>query len=206
MVEEIRIYIEGGGDGKNTKALIRQGFSNFLKELVQIARSKGIRWQIVACGSRNDAFRNFMNALEDHSNAFNVLLVDSEEPVNTSPWRHLKFRDNWDSLGTDDSHCYLMVQMMEAWFIADINTLNKFYGQEFSATSIPKPANVEKIDKDRLKSALKAATRKTLKGEYQKIQHASQLLERLDVSKVRKAAPHCDRLFTTLAQIMDASL
>ena len=32
MVKEIRVYIEGGGDGKNTKALIRQGFSGFLQD------------------------------------------------------------------------------------------------------------------------------------------------------------------------------
>lgn len=206
MVREIRIYVEGGGDGKNTKALIRQGFSNFLKELVQIARIKQIRWQVVACGSRNDAFRDFKNALKDHSNAFNVLLVDSEEAVNTTPWKHLKRRDNWDSFGIEDNQCHMMAQTMEAWFIADIDTLNKFYGQGFNETSIPKTTDVEKIDKDRLESALKAATRRTLKGEYQKIQHASQLLERLNVSKVRKAALHCDRLFITLAQIMNASL
>ncbi len=27
MVKEIRIYIEGGGDGRNTKALMRQGWT-----------------------------------------------------------------------------------------------------------------------------------------------------------------------------------
>ena len=65
--------------------------------------------------------------------------------------------------------------------------------------------NVEKIDKDSLELSLKAATRNTSKGEYQKIQHASKLLELLDVAKVRKAAPNCDRLFTTLTQILEAT-
>ncbi|MFN6462169.1 MAG: DUF4276 family protein [Nostoc sp. DedVER02] len=50
-----------------------------------------------------------------------------------------------------------------------------------------------------------SATRPTTKGEYQKIKHASKLLELLDVDKVRKASPDCDRLFTTLAAIMGAS-
>ena len=31
MVKEIRIYIEGGGDKKDTKKAIRLGFSEFLK-------------------------------------------------------------------------------------------------------------------------------------------------------------------------------
>ena len=53
---------------------------------------------------------------------------------------------------------------------------------------------------------MKEATRNTVKGEYQKIQHVSKLLELLNVTKVRKAAPKCDRLFTTLAQIMGETI
>jgi hypothetical protein len=83
-----------------------------------------------------------------------------------------------------------MVQAMEAWFIADIDTLKKFYGQGFRETSIPRNLNVEKIDKDSLEPSLKEATRNTVKGEYQKIQHASELLELLNVTK-------CERLLTT---------
>lgn len=127
MVKEVRIYIEGGGDGKNTKALLRRGFSSFFKELVQVAQSKKINWNITVCGSRNNAFRDFKNALATHPDAFVILLVDSEAPVvKQSPWEHLKLRDNWDSPGVDDTHCYLMVQAMEAWFMADIDTLKKF--------------------------------------------------------------------------------
>lgn len=206
MVKEIRIYIEGGGDSKNTKASLRQGFSTFLNKLVEIARSNRIRWQIIMCGTRNSAFGDFQNALEDHPDAFNVLLVDAEAPVKKNPWEHLKFRDNWDSPGVDDNHCYLMVQTMEAWFIADIDTLKKYYGQGFKENCIPKNPNVESINKDSLEPSLKEATRDTSKGEYQKIKHASQLLEKLDVTKVRQASPNCDRLFTTLAQIMGETI
>lgn len=206
MVKEIRIYIEGGGDSKNTKASLRQGFSNFLSELVQIARSKRIKWQIIMCGSRNSAFSDFQNALEDHPDAFNILLADAEAPVKKTPWEHLKFRDNWDSPGVDDNHCYLMVQAMEAWFIADIDTLKKYYGQGFKENCIPKNINVESIDKDSLEPSLKAATRDTSKGEYQKIQHASQLLSQLDIAKVRKLSPNCDRIFTNLAQLMEKTI
>lgn len=78
MVKEVRIYIEGGGDGKNTKALIRQGFSQFFKPLVELERSKKIKWNIIICGSRNNAFEDFKTALKDHQEAFNVLLVDAE--------------------------------------------------------------------------------------------------------------------------------
>lgn len=204
MVKEVRIYIEGGGESKDTKAALRRGFSSFFKELVQVANSKKIKWNIILCGSRNNAFRDFKNALADHPNAFIILLVDSEAPVKQPPWEHLKLRDNWDSPGVDETHCYLMVQAMEAWLMADIDTLKRFYGQGFKENVIPKNINVETIEKDRLESSLKAASRDTKsKGEYQKIQHASKLLEMLDVDKVRKASSECDRIFTTLTELME---
>lgn len=203
MVKEIRIYIEGGGDGKNTKALIREGFSKFLQEIVELARSKKIKWGITVCGSRNNAFRDFKNALKSHPDAFNVLLVDAEAPVKMSPWEHLKNRDNWELPEIDDRYCHLMVQAMEAWFIADIDTLKKFYGQGFKENAIPKNSNVETIDKDSLEPCLKNATSNTSKGEYQKIKHASKLLELLNTSKVRSASPHCDRFFSLLMEMIE---
>jgi hypothetical protein len=204
MVNEVRIYIEGGGDSNETKAALRRGFSSFFKELVQVAKSKKIRWNIILCGSRNNAFRDFKNALATHPDAFVILLVDSEAPVTQSPWEHLKSRDKWDApSGVDETHCYLMVQTMEAWFMADIDTLKKFYGQGFKENAIPKNINVETIEKDRLERSLEAATRDTSKGEYQKIQHASKLLEKLDVDKVRKASSECDRMFATLTALME---
>lgn len=207
MVKEIRIYIEGGGDGKNTKSLFKKGFSGFFKDIVEVARQKRIKWNIVICGSRNNTFRDFQNALEDHPNAFNILLVDSEAPYKkTSPWKHLQSGDGWNIPSLDNEHCYLMIQAMEAWLIADIRALKTFYGKRFNENSIPKNSNVETIDKNSLEPSLKAATRNTSKGEYQKIKHASKLLEQLDIDKVRKSAPECDRLFTTLNELISDRL
>lgn len=42
------------------------------------------------------------------------------------------------------------------------------------------------------------------KGEYHKIQHGAKLLEMLNVERVRKASSHCDRLFTTLSEIIES--
>ena len=203
MVTEIRIYIEGGGDEKETKARFRQGFGEFLKDLVGLARRKRIVWRIIPCGGRSQTFDNFVTALKTHSEAFNVLLVDAEGPVHDNARLHLRERDSWNLSPADDEQCQLMVQMMEAWLIADIEALKRFYGQGFRERSLPRRANVEEIDKPTLISALEAATRDTVKGEYHKGRHSAQLLERLDVSKVRRAAPHCDRLFTTLIEKME---
>jgi len=202
MVKEIRIYIEGGGDKKDTKKAIRIGFSEFLKDLRQIAQKKRIRWQIIICGSRQNAFEDFKNALKAHPNAFNVLLVDAEAPVNSSACQHLKQRDNWNLTNIDDEQCHLMVQTMEAWLIADVDALKKFYGKGFQENAIPKNPNVEQIDKQQLEPCLTVATRKTSKGKYHKIQHASKLLALLNVDKVRTASSHCNRIFTTLTQKM----
>lgn len=206
MVNEIRIYVEGGGEGSNTKAMVRQGFSVFLRDLVGIARSNKVRWQIIACGSRNATSKNFQTALRTHQDAFNILLVDSEGPLSANPRQHLQTRDGWSLHGIADEQCHLMVQATEAWLIADIDTLEQFYGQGFIAAPIPKNLDVEQIEKRTLYSSLKAATRMTTKGEYHKIHHGPKLLERLNVSRVRSAARHCDRLFTTLAEKMDTRI
>lgn len=205
MVSEIRIYVEGGGEQASAKAHIRMGFHQFLRDLNTLARSKRIRWAIVACGSRTSTFADFMNALKSHPDAFNVLLVDSEGPVDPQylPWAHLAQRDSWRKpTGCVDDQCQLMVQTMEHWLIVDREALKRFYGQGFHENSLPSAPDVEQIDRHLLMSNREAATRGTQKGVYHKIQHGSQLLEQIDPAKVRDAAPHCRRLFTILTDKM----
>jgi hypothetical protein len=202
MVEAIRIYCEGGGPGNSTKDLLRKGMNEFLRELKNIARSKRIRWDLIACGSRQDAYEDFVRALRTFPGAFNVLLVDSDLPVNPPPWRHLKQNNSWELDEEHDLQCHLMAQAMEAWLIADVEALKTYYGRDFNANTIPTNANVEQIDKNQLTRALNDATRRTQKGKYDKIKHASEILQKLDVTKVRRAAPHCDHLFKTLAEKM----
>lgn len=202
-MKEIRIYVEGGGDGEGQKRQLRQGFSEFFYKAL------GKRIKIIACGSRKNTFDDFQIALRTHPQAFNVLLVDSEGPVNSSPWQHLHNRaaDKWQRpQNTSDEHCHLMVQMMEAWYVADIEALKNFYGQGFNSNSLPKNINVEDISKETLISTLRSATKNTSKGEYGKIKHGPKILEQLDAAKVRTAAAHLDRLLVTLAEKMDIQI
>jgi hypothetical protein len=198
MVAEVRIYIEGGGDSKDTKAFLREGFSIFLRDVVLLARGNKVRWHLVICGPRSAAFDAFSISVRQNPGAFNVLLVDSEAPVIATPWAHLTARDHWQSGGMSDEHCQLMTQAMEAWFIADIEALSEFYGAGFNQASIPANPNVEQIPKANLESSLKAATRNTQKGEYRKIQHGAKLLQIIDPATVRQGSAHCDRIFRTL--------
>lgn len=218
MVREIRIFFEGGGDRAEDKDLLKEGLHGFLSEPIDVARSRRIRFKIIPCGTRGKAYENFLRALGTHPNSFNVLLVDSEGPVplvNPSSsnheekyqpaWQYLRDRsaDKWSQLTKEHKeNCHLMVQTMEAWLIADVDGLQKFYGQDFAPNSIPKHKNVEEIDKPSLEKALRAAIRNP-KKEYHKIDHASKLLkEYISPHKVRDASSHCNHFFTTLTEKM----
>ncbi|HEX3557415.1 MAG TPA: DUF4276 family protein [Thermoanaerobaculia bacterium] len=198
MVSEIRIYVEGGGDRSDSKAAIREGFNNFLQPLRDLARAHRARWSLTVCGSRNAAFDAFRRAIEDYPDSFLVLLVDAESLVTHSPWKHLRDRDGWDSGELAVEHCHLMVQTVEAWLVADPETLADFYGKGFLQGALPRRHDVEAIAKDDLVRALDRATARTQKGRYHKILHCSILLGLLNRDRVRARARHCDLLFTTL--------
>ena len=76
----IAIYMEGGGTGKENRAALRQGMDAFLQSLKEAARNKALRWKLVCCGPRDEAFRGFRNAVSNGDNAVSVLLVDAEGP------------------------------------------------------------------------------------------------------------------------------
>jgi hypothetical protein len=86
VVSEIRLYIEGD-------RRLRPGFGMFFERLRDLARSRRVGWDIKLCGGRNSAFDDFKTALDQHPGAFNILLLDSEGPLNGEPWDHLRKRD-----------------------------------------------------------------------------------------------------------------
>lgn len=199
--------------GKEATAGLRAGFIHVFKELYELAESRGIKILSIPSGSRRNACEDFLISLESYPDAFNVLLVDSESPVSEThtPWEHLRSRKEdqpWilDTQGLDDACCHLMVQTMEAWFIADIDALNKFYNGGFKEDYLYQKLenqSLEKVSKYNLSKWLTSATNKTSKGKYHKTRHAPKLLELLDVDKVRRASPSCDRLFITLTKIIE---
>jgi hypothetical protein len=198
MPSDIRIYLEGGGTSLQ-KSMLKRGFREFLRELDEMALDRNIVIRPIPCGDREKTFKNFRRALKSDPDAFNILLVDAEGPVKSSSCKqHLRNRDGWEMPGINEDQCHLMVQMFEAWLIADPEALKSYYGKGFNEKSILGNPNVEEIGKSEIEKCLKQATSKTKKGKYHKINHAAQLLGLLDPSKVRAAAPHCRRLFETL--------
>lgn len=190
---KVRVYVEGGGDRSNQRAQLREGFARFFQ-------NAGYRISVITFGSRNNAYRVFKSALRQHTDSFNVLLVDAESPVTTNDlWQHLQNRDSWEQPASATAEqCQLMVQTMEAWFIADVEALARFYGQGFNRNSIPRRHNVEEIPKHELEPALQEATKRATKGSYAKIRHGARLLGQIDPARVSERAPHCVKLLSAL--------
>ena len=87
---------------------------------------------------------------------------------------------------------------MEAWFLADRDALDEFYGPGFQAGSLPGQANIEQIPKRFLLPALKHASRQTSQGPYHKARHAFALLALINPQTLREASVHAGRLFDVL--------
>ena len=200
----IAIYMEGGGKGHSTKAALRQGMDAFLQPLKDAARKKELHWKLVCCGPRNEAFQRFQSAVNNRDDAVNVLLVDAEGPVNQAPRRHLRDRDGWDLSFTGENTVHLMVQTMETWIVADPAALKSYNGNKgFKVEKLPSAPDLETVPKAAVESSLREATTGTQKGRYQKIKHASDLLKRIDVERVKNRCRHCRRLFDALERIIN---
>ena len=198
---KIMIYVEGGGKGKKLRTECRRGFSKFFEN----AGLSGRMPNVVPCGPRSDAYDSFCTAVgQQKDDTVPLLLVDSEQAIANAnaPWAHLKESDRWDqpSDATND-HVYLMVECMEAWFLADRDCLKKYFGPGFSENGLPGNTRVEEIGKRAVYDALKSATRRsTTKGTYKKGSHSFEILGLIDPIKVREAAPYADRLLKQLEQ------
>lgn len=216
MKRTLTIYVEGGGDSRTLLRECQRAFS-FLFERAGLPPR---RFTVEACGSRNQAYDDFCTALQHGEQA--LLLVDSEELVATdrhtqqpiAAWQHLANRPNnampRPAQATDDQ-AQLMVPTMEAWFLADKDTLARYYtgkfGREaFNSNALPKRANVEQVAKPALNDALANATRANqTKGIYDKGNHSFELLALLDPKAVAQASYHFRRLLCHLKQVLQAT-
>ncbi len=193
----VRIYVEGGGPASYDNC--RKGFSEFFKRIV----GDGNMPRVIACGSRDAAYKDFCQALKQHTTQTNVLLVDSEdEIVDLDCWVHLTNRDKWPrpSIAAPDN-AYLMVRCMESWFLADKDALVKFYGRDFKVNALPNALEIESVSKTDIEHALDQASKPTTKGRYHKVRHGFDILASLDPAKVSRSSPHAKRLIDFLASL-----
>ncbi len=203
---EIAVYLEGGGNTAQEKADLRRGFDDLFGEEKTSSRKKHGSLRFIPCGSRKEAHDAFVNALGTHPERVNALLVDSETAIPAVPDQetcdaairlaHLKREasanqqgDGWALTGALPERMHLMVQCMETWLVADPEALRAFYKQGFRPNDLPARVNLEEEAKSDVYSKLRRATQGTQKGEYRKIQHASELLQRIDPKKIAQRCP-----------------
>lgn len=121
------LYIEGGGEGKDLHIRFRKGWRAFFSAAGVDSRTK-----IVRGGGQQRTFKRFASAVSDlQPDTLPLLLVDSEDPVaaGQSVWQHLSGRDGWKMpTGARHDQAFLMVQVMETWFLADRDALRRFFG------------------------------------------------------------------------------
>jgi hypothetical protein len=162
----VRVYIEGGAEGRIADNEFRQNWKKFLSELHETARNTGNyhKLDVIRLKGRSNAFDRFKKAKIEFPDDLCVLLVDSETvvlPLNKSVWDVVKQRkeDNWDRPDwATEKHLYLMVPFLETWLLTDPEALGRFFKRGFESKDLP-TNNLESRSKDDIDAALKKATR-----------------------------------------------
>ena len=157
--------------------------------------------KVVRGGSRTQTFDRFAtDAAERSADVVSLLLVDSEDPVEAghSVWQHLQARDGWNKpAGAGEDDAFLMVQVMETWFLADRDALRKSFGSRFAENALGQWADLEDVPKLTVLGALRNATERCPKL-YAKGRVSFELLAQVDPARVEASCPHAKALLTRL--------
>jgi hypothetical protein len=191
MPREIRIYFEGDRS-------LKAGFDGFFGEIKQ--RAGAVQWKVLVVATGGQPERDFAIAMRTHSASWNILLRDSEGPLDRNQSLSLCAKQGWPPLQADS--IFWMVETMESWFHADKDALEKYYKTGFRKEELSANPNVEEIPKQDLLDGLKAATKDITKGKYHKTKHAPALLQSIRPAVVRRAAPNCERFFKVVLDLL----
>ena len=199
-----KIYVEGAAqDSDSERTICRKAFKVFFAKAGLEGKLPGT----VPCGGRKRAYDAFVTAVRNpQSGALPLLLVDSETAVQKGKtvWEHLKARpgDNWDKPdGARDDQVFLMVQVMESWFLADREGLKSFFGEHFRVKAIPKWPQLEDVTKQKVFDALEQSTAACGPNKYAKGSLSFSLLAAISPAKVEAASPNAKALFERLRKL-----
>lgn len=167
----MNVYLEGG-------PLLRPAMKAFLLRAIDTIRQQSVDLNIVPCGSGDDAIRKCSRDTDA------LLLIDSEGPLSIELAGRISRR-----VGATN-RAFFMVQLMEAWFLADRATLEAYYGTGFIPGRMPANPNTEDIPKSDVERGLREATRNCRKGAYNKTTHATALLNLLNPTAIYNACPN----------------
>lgn len=201
----VRVYIEGGAEGRTADRDFRRGWKKFLNELHELARTNGYHsLEVVRGKGRGNAFRRFTKHKTEHPGDLCVLLADAETvaPSGAQVWSIVASRegDNWQCPSwATERHLYLMVQFVETWLLTDQNALQQFFKRGLDLSALP-TTNLEDRSKNDIEDALRRATRDSSKGSYRHGQ-AHEIIEIVRPDRV-KTLRHGQRLFYTLSSLI----
>ena len=168
------LYMEG-------RTELRASMAQFIR------RATGpIDLKVKPCGSGSEAIKQ----CADDVNA--LLLIDSEGAATA------QFIQGIESQIGAANRAFFMVQLMEAWFLADRATLANYFGAGFRDRALPRNLNVEDIPKPDVENGLRSATRNCRKGPYRKGADDTRLLALLNPTAVYHACPNFARLIDFL--------
>jgi hypothetical protein len=202
----MKIFVEGGSKGALNSSC-RRGFRELIRKA--LPTGCGLAFDIVPCGSRTGAFRDFCTALANGETDA-LLLVDGEDVITNLDHPTTLTRDPWQHLaagsaplrprpvGVASNQVHLMAVSMETWLVADAKRLADYYGPGFQASALPAHAQLENVTKADLNQRLARAVSSTKKGAYSKGGHSFDILATLVPAIVEQRLPHAKRFFDYL--------
>jgi hypothetical protein len=195
-----KLYAEGGGAGQLYDSMFRQAWKAFF----EAAGLHGRLPKVVRGGGRQQAFDMFKTAIASpRPGEVPMLLVDSEDAVGAGQtvWAHLRARDGWvKPSGVSEEHAFLMVQVMETWFLADRTLLRHYVGTTLREVHLKEWHVLEDVPKATVLESLEQATAGCTK-RYAKGRVSFELLSKLNPDAVEASCPHAGRLLERLRSI-----
>jgi len=178
-VKLISIYFEGD-------PLLTEGLREFLSIELELARRHKVRVELVASGAKPERFSLAGQKLQPKETHF--ILKDSEEPIKEAA----------------PKNTFYWIQVMESWFLADPNAIQKALGSCVDPSRIPKWTRVESVPKTDVFNKISSLTKPCGAGKHYDHHHppklASRILRHLDRDTVQRKSPECMRFLTTLHQ------
>ncbi len=196
----IQLLIEGGEsffqpnkntDLNSTSNRLRQGFRELLEQ--EISSSDLNEYvRIDMGGGWREVKKYYEEVVEDKENT--LMLVDSDISDDKKEEQRIK-------RGLEPKeNVFFMVQKMEAWFLSQPEILDEYYAEadESIAIRITKnPKEYSKPDKA-LNEILKAHYPRDRRQRYKKMKHDAELMQLLDLSKLKEDFDDVQRLINTL--------
>ena len=176
-MKEVSIYFEGD-------QLLTEGLREFLSIEINLARTHKVRVKLIASGARAEGKSLAGKKLQPKATHF--ILKDSEKPIREAT----------------PKNTFYWIEVMESWFLADPNAIQKALGSCVNTSKVPQWTSVEKVAKADVFSKMSSLTKPCGTGKHYDHAHppklASRILRHLDRDTVQRKSPECKRFLTTL--------